>query len=453
MCSDEKAVMVTGLPDREGLDVNQEGARPAVFLQQMISDTIQWVADIQNDDGGFPSDHPGLPSGTWVSAGLLWSLLEAGTTFDEGWLRRALDWLISQTNPDGGLPKVAKGDPSVVDATAQFAIDLSYAWKQGYRAMHVGRSLAAAAEWLVSNKDPGKGWTWWPRRDSTCWVATSSYALIALARLFPMGYERARPAIDEAAEWLMSLRTGDSSWPAFEGGSARAVTTAFALLALLELGVFTASDCKQSSEFIVMRQHSDGSWDNVVDRPLARTVNRVAIPYCLMALVRSGLDLSSPPIQMGTRCLIEHYVDGHFWFLRDTAQFTWPTRDGLLALVHLSSGIGAAQVASLVDDLLRITSENAELGNEVERLRQVQESHADTIEEAVAEAAKEEQQKLGVRLTIYRAFAIASPMVIGLLAIWIAALCLPLSTTDIAAAITALSAAWGAWASVLVTRG
>lgn len=158
----------------------------------------KWLLRNQRPDGGF-APRPSVAESTWVTA--LAVLAEIGRDADE---RRAVEWLLGQTNQD-----------------SRFVYRLRQ-WMLGIQA-------------LAANSSPG--WSWYP--GTAGWVVPTSLTILALGKVerrYPGG--RVRERIEQGQRFLLDRRCEDGGW---NHGSSRALgfqsvsypeTTGIALLAL-----------------------------------------------------------------------------------------------------------------------------------------------------------------------------------------------------------------------------
>ena len=311
---------------------------PDKAIANLITRSAQWVQDVQNRDGGLPSDNEGSPSCTWTTSGLLWATWTAGVSFETFFMRRALEWVLSQRNDDRGIPVVIKGDPSITDATAQTALACCLALKESSDNRFL-QGLEECVGWLLYARLVRGGWNWRPSSESE-WTASTAYAVLALHLACRSG-TRWRSDIDsalrEGVRWLKAVRNRDGGWGAYEGDKSRSAITALVASTLTECDIeFDASAAIKS---IVADQAPDGTWPDTVDRPTGHTVTRLGTANCLRALASCGVSVESRATLEGLEAARRAFDRNRFRY-RDTDILSWPTRDYLLALTAIGARMG-----------------------------------------------------------------------------------------------------------------
>ena len=85
---------------------------------EAIEKAISYLRKVQHEEGGFQRTANVGESSTLHTAIVLFAMREAGFSIDDPMVRKALVWLVSCQNKDGGYG-VARGEPSVAFATAR----------------------------------------------------------------------------------------------------------------------------------------------------------------------------------------------------------------------------------------------------------------------------------------------------------------------------------------------
>lgn len=310
-------------------------------LEERIMAIRRWVRSVQNSDGGLPSDGAGSMSCTWTTGGLLWSLWEAGESFDQPWMRRALAWVLDQANDDQGIPIVVKGDPTITEATAQTALACAAAYRDT-AAERYFTSTRNLVEWLVSHQETGAGWSWRPGREPS-WLASTAYALLTLATVTDLMVEAGdvRETLESGVEWLKRVRRPDLGWPTRLGDPSSPVITGLVMHTLTRLG--HREYASESLGYLRSSLREDGHWPTTVDRPIGHTVPRFDDATCLLAVANAVDSLDDPLVLSGLRAMMRSYDHPHFVYA-DTIMHSWPTRCGLLALASLARRQGSTVV-------------------------------------------------------------------------------------------------------------
>ncbi len=196
---------------------------------------------------------------------------------DPGAFKRGLDWILSMQNRDGGWSSFDKDnnciplthfpfadhnamlDPSAADITGRILELLAAA---GVPREHpaVGRGVA-----FLKRAQETDG-TWFGR-----WGVSYIYgSWLALRGLRACGEPMEFPRYQRAGHWLISRQNPDGGWgescrsyddPTLKGqGSSTASQTAWALMALMSLGMAADAAFRRGLEFLLAQQQPDGNW-------------------------------------------------------------------------------------------------------------------------------------------------------------------------------------------------
>ena len=190
---------------------------------------------------------------------------------------RALRWLLSMQNRDGGWASFDRAcdrefltqipfadhnamiDPSTSDITAR-GLETLAAFGFG----HDHPAVLKALRFLYKEQEPDG--TWFGR-----WGCNYIYGTwLALRGLQCIGEDMGQARIQKAAQWLRSLQNADGGWgesqrsyefPAEKGqGPSTPSQTAWALMGLMAAGDASGSSVGRGIEFLVRTQEKDGSW-------------------------------------------------------------------------------------------------------------------------------------------------------------------------------------------------
>ena len=293
--------------------------------REAVAAATRWVRRAQNLDGGLPATDIGSLSCAWATAGLLWAAGTATAGESPGWSRRGLTWLFGELNNDGGVPITSKGETSVTDASAQAV--LAVVQQRDAEDELVGRA-APVLDWLLSVREAGGGWAWKPGA-GPCTPISTAYAIFALAdvdSVLPSADYRL--ALDEASDWLVEVRNDDLGWGPLDGEPSHPAATALAAAALSRTDRSLSGD---SLAFVAEQLEADG-WRDLIERPAGHTVIRWSTPLCIYGLATAGGKAVEPTLLKGVHPLLGAFTGRHFQY-RDTKMHSWPTRDGILALV------------------------------------------------------------------------------------------------------------------------
>lgn len=193
--------------------------------------------------------------------------------------RRALRWLLSMQNPDGGWAAFDRGcdkellkfipfadhnamlDPSWEDITGRVLETLHL---EGF--VRSDKPVARAIRFLDSRQcDDG---TWYGRWG--CNYIYGTWLVLCGLRRFDVDMRQER--YQRAADWLRARQNEDGGWgetlqsyeePSLKGvGDSTAAQTAWALLGLFAAGDHVSDSVRQGLDFLLHMQLDDGSWDD-----------------------------------------------------------------------------------------------------------------------------------------------------------------------------------------------
>lgn len=197
-------------------------------------------------------------------------------------------------------------------------------------------------------REDGKGWASFPGYRSNVDVTF-------LNILAHMKKGIAEKEVQDAARWISSIQNPDGGWGFYEGTISDYKPTAVCLLALLQ----TNGDknvIKKAAQWLLDNQLESGRWHLSYEPDIALGNKRLggklnpgniffqfSTPWSLLALLKSGENSSSPPIQTATRYLLEIQDQGGGWsfcsreegynlYSKEMILATWATGASLLAL-------------------------------------------------------------------------------------------------------------------------
>ena len=198
------------------------------LVSSVADAAVGWLREVQNPDSGLPSDREGSRSCTWTTSGLLWAAWCAGSQLTESHLRRALAWVSSHLNDDGGVPIVAYGDYSITDATAQTALACSLLLAET-NCGRTAETFRSCLRWLLDKRLTHEGWNWRPSAEPSR-TASTCFALVALRaghRFFPDLVDEITTAQNEALAWLRSSQHRSGAWGSYAGDILQPAITGF----------------------------------------------------------------------------------------------------------------------------------------------------------------------------------------------------------------------------------
>ncbi len=195
-------------------------------------------------------------------------------------MERALQWVLSMQNRDGGWASFDKGcdrafltqipfadhnamiDPSTSDITAR---GLETLHSLGFHRGHP--SVRRAISFLYREQESDG--SWFGR-----WGCNYIYGTwLALCGLQRMGEDMRQPRLQKAAAWLRSVQNADGGWGeslhSYEDASSKgkgastASQTAWALMGIMAAGDTSSPSVYRGVEYLIRTQQEDGSWKEV----------------------------------------------------------------------------------------------------------------------------------------------------------------------------------------------
>ena len=281
------------------LSINSLGEQADEESQERIEQAIEWLLEHEvTDPGDWRVKNPHGPIGGWYfeyanefypdiddTAQILSAVSKIETsTPDLGrrWsaaAERALAWILSMQNSDGGWASFDKGcdkqfltyipfadhnamiDPSTTDITARV---LEACAAHGF---DTSSDQIRSAIGFIRREQQSDG-SWYGR-----WGCNYLYGTwLALCGLNAIGEDMSQDWIQESANWLRSCQNPDGGWgetpesysdPALKGvGPSSAAQTAWAVMGLLAAGDSESRPVREGVNYLLANQRSDGAWKN-----------------------------------------------------------------------------------------------------------------------------------------------------------------------------------------------
>ncbi|NLT94533.1 MAG: terpene cyclase/mutase family protein, partial [Clostridia bacterium] len=183
------------------------------------SDLVTQLLSKQIDNGSFGES---LNYTYWSIIAL--NMVNAGDDNSDA-VSKAINYLISQQNDDGGFPITVKGDPSGADTTGMALLALSpYRVQDG-----VSECVERAINYLQNIQMDNGAFSY----DGTATAESTAFAIIGLVAsgedITDNKWKKDNRTIIDA---LMDFQLGDGSFSHYKGGSSNSMATSQALLAL-----------------------------------------------------------------------------------------------------------------------------------------------------------------------------------------------------------------------------
>ncbi|MEU7428605.1 prenyltransferase/squalene oxidase repeat-containing protein [Streptomyces sp. NPDC040750] len=235
------------------------------------------LARLQHPDGGWSfTDRAQLADVDCTSVGLELLHLVGPDTY-RGPIRSALHALHALRGPDGGFPTYVAGAPSEACMTAAAVNALS---TQGH-AQRV--AVDTALRYLAAQQYPDGSF---PPDWSSSRLHTVFRAVLAAARLSGESDGPVQRMARQAVHLVVSTQNSDGGWGQQDGTLSDALSTAYALIALL--GQSEPRPAIRGVAYLLTQQRADGSISSVPDsigpRPFGFTVPVLADVFALLAL-------------------------------------------------------------------------------------------------------------------------------------------------------------------------
>jgi len=218
-------------------------------------------------------------------------------------VERAVNWLKDMQNEDGGFPTYAKNqsryspecapaiyeDPSTPDVTAHVVWALSALSKDQHK-----RPIQSAVDWIVKNQREDGSWY---GRWMICYIYGTSQVLYHLG---DAGIFLKNP-IEKAVNWLLSCQNEDGGWgetyaacrdASYAGkGTSTPEQTSWAIMGLLHSNEFDA--IRKGVSFLLRKQSSEGRWESyptfMAVGPCKNEIYSIAYPLWALSLFQKLL--------------------------------------------------------------------------------------------------------------------------------------------------------------------
>ena len=355
------------------------------MFDEEISNALNWLQSKQSSMGGWSGPFPDREwSGAWTTAGVLLAYFINRKTPNKS-INAGVKWLIEEQNADGGWPRI-QSDISSVESTSWAVMSLSMSSPSSMSLSSA--SLRNGVLWLLDIQLESGGWDFHSIPDSVSRVIPTSFVVLALVDLVDISDDlddRINQSLQKALKWLVSEQNVDGSWANTNGGTPDDNASALALLALTRINCVFPSAVKQevfsnAQKWLVSNQLEDGGWALSNDRILYKTYSSTRedekpivylrdlywdwfpTPWVLSALVESGVDIASNPIQRGLRYLLDLQMpEGGWKHTAGSVAMFWSTYQVLYCLNILVNFLDARSVYKIFEARLQARDEQIRL--------------------------------------------------------------------------------------------
>ena len=431
-------------------------------ISNIISKSVEFLAKIQNADGGIPYNSQGSPSGAWTTSGILWALGMAndGNVSNECYIKM-LNYLYANQNTNGLMSYTKKNDMGCIDATAQFILGaiLLERFLKSKGKKNVIKSIEALVDCV---QELG----WGTITNSNPCVFSTGIGLVALKEALNCQFIYETVDKDDINSLILSkinviinMQNEDGGWGTNpEDKISKSASTAMAIIAIEKC--FCDKIEKKTSilskaiSFLINSQNNDGDWNDVIERDAGFTVIRQSAPYCMSALALMKCKIIDDYYQRGLKKLLSLFQNGYVLYKESNVN-TWSTRDGLVGICYIKNSIlnDEQELIKLLEYNIEVNEKIRVLAECLENEKKRYEEDCKNIDEIVN--SKFEQKLMQVKgrfsflqislsITIFAAFA---------LLILIFKKFLGLSKDQIIAVLAILCAIWGTLTALIFQKG
>lgn len=309
-----------------------------------------------------------------TSLGIL-SFLHSGLYFPE--MPTALKGVKQFQNEDGGWPVkslIGKSGISVTESTL-YVLWALLAAGLGAR----DQSVVKAVAWLesVQREDGGWGSSGYTIRSK---VFPTAFALQILCKI-----DAQSSTVRSGVAWLQDARNPDGGWGFYPqdstySHSSNAHHTAQAVLGLLSAGIDKDSEIVRRGCEFILSQYSESAeegWESVteveyVDNESALDMRHFSTPYCLVALLRSGLPFHRKEIYKSFYRILRNQHTFGYWTnkLVPGQMPIWAIHDSLFAVAEVKEGMvthlaSVSEVVTTKQDLATLQTSIACILNDI----------------------------------------------------------------------------------------
>jgi prenyltransferase beta subunit len=195
---------------------------------EAIGKAISYLRKVQDEEGGFQRTAGVGESSTLHTAIVLFAMREEGFSIDDPMVRKALVWLVSCQNKDGGYG-VSRGSPSVAFATARVVKAL-----RAYGTSFTEPFVKDGIVWLLTTQKESGGFSMTP--DSLDDPEVTAYVITAIN-----GLDVYRENMKKAIDYLEQAQDTDGTYRSYvpiqfiNVTKKNTQTTCFVAWALLEM--------------------------------------------------------------------------------------------------------------------------------------------------------------------------------------------------------------------------
>jgi squalene-hopene/tetraprenyl-beta-curcumene cyclase len=269
-------------------------------LDPLIEESVSWLEETRNPDGGF---REAVNLNVWDTALSVYTMLEAGVPRGDPAVERACRWLMDVQNEDGGWPFSGvpwSGLPSDADDTALATLALIKAGHEDKAAVQNGLA------WLLANQAKEGYWsTYVPGEGDVGCVSITAHTSETLMAVEGMDRELKR-ALDWLERRINPQGYWDDLWLA-----RNTYGTACAITVLAKCGRGESESVRRGLKWLKSRQNPDGGWgEDMFGRKAPSTIEQTA--WSVYALIL-GEGKVGEEVEWGLRFLLERQRPDGGW--------------------------------------------------------------------------------------------------------------------------------------------
>ncbi|MEM3506869.1 MAG: prenyltransferase/squalene oxidase repeat-containing protein [Candidatus Bathyarchaeia archaeon] len=305
----------------------------AIITGKVIKDAINWAFDwaftIRNKDFGW-GGHPHARTFLTDHCETMYGMLKAGLDPKSNEVKKSLAYVHEKL--------INKSWPEPVETSRMHFWALLTLLEAGepMDSLSIQESLKAIEKFKVKDK----GWAREIGKPSN--VYDTYLAILALKK-----FKKFKEELEEAKNWFFKIQNEDGGWGFLEANLSDYTPTAIGALALIELGEKNSKRVKSAIEWLISTQLDTGRWRLSYETPIFWNENiyiHFSTAWAITALLKSGLEIESEPIQKGMKYLLnlQDLTGGwpfigdkeglHFLWSQKMILCTWATGHALIAL-------------------------------------------------------------------------------------------------------------------------
>lgn len=266
------------------------------------------------------------------------ALVFAGANLNNPMISESVEWLIQTQNDDGGWCSWEIKN-SCVDVTCWIVITLKMLEMDIYQA-----NINKAIQYIISNQKKDGSWGAYREGESRVYATLLAiWALIGIDKSSMMkGINWIIDARNDDGAWGFKYKDNASNVP----------MAAIALIVLGKASYITSlENCQKSINYIYSKMHRDYSWEPIHELYLAydnenfeqspTTCNHFTGAWAIMALISVGENITNIKLMRAISVFLKSQnANGSWCYLKyNKTEYTWCLANGLWALIYINQMI------------------------------------------------------------------------------------------------------------------